>query len=85
MEDKQQITETATQILQEKHYIETFNRFKDLQQMYSLPFEYSSKQVEVSLKCQVSYLPIEARIDRIGFEFLLVKTLPQHLVIINPS
>ena len=53
--------------------------------MYSLPFEYSSKQVEVSLKCQVSYLPIEARIDRIGFEFLLVKTLPQHLVIINPS
>jgi len=72
-------------VLQEQHYIETFNRFKDLQQFYTLPFEYTSKRVEVNLKCQVSYLPIEARIDRVGFEFFLIKTLPQHLVLMNTS
>jgi hypothetical protein len=51
VEDKKQINEAATQVLQEQHFIETFNRFKDLQQIYDLPFNYSSKKVEVNLKC----------------------------------
>ena len=44
--------------------------------MYGQPFKYSSKKVDVNLKCQVSYLPFEARMDRITFELFLIKTVP---------
>lgn len=56
-----------------------------MQQIYDLPFNYSYKKVEVNLKCQISYLPIESRIDRVGFDYLLIKTIPQHLVFVNQS
>ena len=42
-----------------------------------------SKPVEVNLKCVASYLPLEAQIDRVSFEYLMMKSLPQHLVLIN--
>lgn len=41
--------------------------------------------MEVFVKCKVSYLPFEARIDKVTFELLVAKTRPKDLIIINAS
>ena len=51
--------------------------------MYGQQFQYQTKRVEVTIKCAVSYLPFEARMDRVTFELFLLKTQPQKLLLIN--
>ena len=65
-----------TQVIQERHQQETFNRFKALKETYSQLFDYSHRQREFKISCQVTYLPYESLIDRISFEYFVIKTMP---------
>jgi len=76
---------TRNNLLENRATIETYNRFKDLQRRYALPFEYSSKPTDVEINCAVSYLPFEGRIDRVTFELLLHKAQPKELIMINSA
>lgn len=66
----------ASQVLMERHQQENVNRFRDLTLLYSGIFKYALKPVEVNIKCSVSYLPYEARIDRVSFEYFLISAMP---------
>ena len=46
-------------------------------------FKYEKQMVEVKILCKSSYLPMEARIDRISFELLLAKTKSKNIVLVN--
>ena len=35
--------------------------------------------------CRVSYIPFEARLDRVSFELTLRETKPQNIILLNAS
>ena len=82
-QERVHLEQAVNDVIEEKAHIESYNRFKDLQAIYSKAFVYYPEQVDVFIKCRSCYLPLEARVDRDSFEQLLVKTKPKNLVLIN--
>ena len=82
-QERIQMAQAETRVIEENLHKEQNNRFKDLHEQYSKTFLYQSHMAEVYIKCRSSYLPLEARIDRDSFEQLLVKTKPKNLVLVN--
>jgi len=35
--------------------------------------------------CEVSYIPFEARIDKVSFELMLRKAMPKNIIVVNTS
>lgn len=82
-EEREEMEQAVASKKAETAHLQTYNRFKDLQKEYSQPFDYKSKNMDISIKCSVSYLPFEGRIDRVTFELLLFQTGVKNLIMIN--
>jgi hypothetical protein len=72
-QEREENKQAVSNVITEKAHIESYNRFRELQKIYSQAFNYSTQRQEVFVRCQTSYLPFECRIDRISFELLLLQ------------
>ena len=73
-QEQAQVKQAETNVIAEKAHIESYNRFKELQKQYGKSFSYNVNREYVYIKCKATYLPLEARMDRVSFELLLFKT-----------
>ena len=73
----------VTNVIEEKAHLEQYNRFKELQEIYSQTFMYDRREVEVIVRCKATYYPMEAKIDRESFENMLKIIQPRVLILVN--
>ncbi|CDW72718.1 cleavage and polyadenylation specificity factor subunit 2-like [Stylonychia lemnae] len=84
-EEVAEVQQAFNNVLNEGKNIKIYNRFKDLQKRYGKNFLYNTQETQFQIKCKISYIPFEARIDKTSFELMLRQIQPKQLIVINSS